>query len=160
MFDWNRLVSSLRTPGEDGGRERFGARKVPAVAAFCLFNAWVGACLPGHAAEPDAAIGIAADGSQTLDSYPTVAEHLCNDPEYLSCLQVSPGPCASDLRQPEIEACGRGPYLMSDGAEIRNQADVVIPRGMVECVYTAHVALRGLDQATVNRCMAEAKLAP
>ena len=95
--------------------------------------------------------------AQRPDPYAILASHLCTDLEYLTCLQITSDQCRNDLQEPGAAACGRGPYIVRDAPGLAPGA--VVPSEMVECVYTAHVSLRSLDRADINRCMSAAKLA-
>ena len=89
--------------------------------------------------------------------YDLVTSHLCGDREYLSCLQVSADRCRAELDQEPVRACGGTAdfAVLSYPPEARGN---VVPRGLVECIYTAHIELRGLPADEVNRCMGDAKL--
>ena len=92
----------------------------------------------------------------TSAHYELIAAHLCGDPEYLSCLEVSASQCRDQLREPRLAACAEAPYLAVESANDR--APSLVPPQLVECVYTGHIELRGLSPDAVNRCMGEAKL--
>lgn len=90
--------------------------------------------------------------------YSTVVDHLCDDFEYLACLEVSAGQCRQDLARPEPSQCGQQAYIVRDFSDDAAAAATSIPPALVECTLTAHVQVRGRDQAEVNRCLTEAKL--
>lgn len=92
-------------------------------------------------------------------AYRAVADHLCSDMEYLRCLEVSARQCNADLGTDELRVCLDQSYIVRDspGAGAATSGPL-IPTGLVECIYAAHIDLRGLRPADVNSCMASAKL--
>lgn len=105
--------------------------------------------------------GVEAAGAQpapgTSETYDLVSAHLCEDAEYLSCLEVSAGQCRQDLASAPLQRCGQGFYVyrVQPG---QDPAPRSIPTGMIECIYAAHIELRGLDASEVHTCMSQAKL--
>lgn len=89
-------------------------------------------------------------------AYDVLADHLCSDSEYLSCLAVSGEQCRNDLEAEAVRQCGQQAY--ASRLPERGEPGSRVPAGMVECVYVAHVDLRRRNTAAVTQCLAQAKL--
>ncbi len=104
-----------------------------------------------------AGLADAQQATRLSETYDLVASHLCEDAEYLSCLQMSAGQCREDLASEPLQQCGQQPYIRRDQPD-QGPAAGPVPPAMVECIYSAHIELSGLEASEVNSCMAEAKL--
>jgi hypothetical protein len=106
------------------------------------------------------ALGDPLAASSDAGPYDLTVAHLCADGEYLACLEASPEECHRDLQATDVKACAGKPYIVAylNPEAGMKAAHPIVPVDLVECVYAAHVQLRGLDQLQVNACMAQAKL--